>query len=673
MKNSLFLLVALFFVVPIAAQNNASWENYLEYLYENSEQSAVSFQEAYSLLTELASQPLDVNTAETEDFLQIPGLDINQISDIIEYREKYGKLKDIYELSLIPSIDDRLRDYLFSFLYVAEVEPRKWYSREALKYGIRHLKHRILLTGSFPTYAKDETYLGDNTKHSLRYSVGMGEKMKFNITGGKSIGEHFFAQNNRWGYDSYTYNLSIRQLGVFKQIILGTFRGKFGMGLTMNNTYSLSKQNMLSAIGRISSVFSPYSGTSDEKYFQGGAVALQLPCNLSISAFVSYRNADATLNADNSISTILTTGYHRTKGEIEKKNNISIFTTGAHVKYGKIVGGDFDWSVGTSVVYTKFSNLLNPIYTQKESVSSSQLYRFYHPSGNSTYNIGVDYRLRWHSLSLIGETAYSGRVDNTQYGKSKGNGVPVATLNSLIWRANGKMTLTAVQRYYSYRYQAFYGSAFGENSAVTNESGIYGGLHYEVLRNLTLDFYTDYAYFAWYRYQHGPGTYSWDNCIQATVDMGKNWTLSARYRFKTKDSDTHKIRVIANYTGVKWQLRSHVEGNIVGTSKERSNGIIVSGSAGYKMSERWNIYGMGAFFNTDGYDSRMYAYEQGLMYNSSYPSYWGRGIHGVLMVKGQLTKWLAAIGKVSTTYTSATSKNKSKMKTLIEAQLQVVL
>ena len=673
MKNSLLLLVSLLFIVPVSAQNKASWEDYLEYLYGSGDQSAVSFQEAYSLLTELSSQPLDINTAETEDLLQIPGLDINQISDIIEYREKYGKLKDIHELSLIPSIDDRLRDYLFSFLYVAEIEPRKWYSRESLKYGISHLKHQILLTGSFPTYAKDKTYLGDNTKHSLRYSVGMGEKVKFNITGGKSVGENFFTQNNRWGYDSYTYNLSIRQLGVFKQIILGTFRGQFGMGLTMNNTYTLSKQSMLSAIGRISSVFSPYSGTSDEKYFQGGAVALQLPCNLSISAFVSYRNADATLNADNSMSTIITTGYHRTKNEIEKKNNISIFTTGAHVRYGKTFGGDFDWSVGTSVVYTNFSNLLNPIYTKKNTLPTSQLYRFYYPSGNNIYNIGVDYRLRWRFLSLIGETAYSGRADNTRYGKSKGNGTPVATLNSLIWRANGKMTLTAVQRYYSYRYQAFYGRAFGENSSVTNESGIYGGLHYEVLRNLTLDFYTDYAYFAWYRYQHGPGTYSWDNCIQATVDMGKNWTLSTRYRYKTKDSNSHKIRVIANYAGTRWQLRSHVEGSIVTKTKERNNGIIVSGSANYKISERCDIYGMGAFFSTDGYDSRLYAYEKGLMYNSSYPSYWGRGVHGALMVKGLLTKWLTAIGKVSTIYTSATSTKKSTTKTLIEAQLQVVL
>ena len=671
MKNSLFLFVLLLFVVPATAQNSASWEDYLEYLYENSENSAVSFQEAYSLLTELSSQPLDINTAETEDLLQIPGLDINQISDIIEYREKYGNLKDIHELSLIPSIDDRLRNYLFSFLYVAEAEPRKWYSSDALKYGIHHLKHRILLTGGFPTYAKDDTYLGDNTKHSVRYSVGMGENVKFNITGGKSVGEPFFTQNNKWGYDSYTYNLSIRKLGIFRQIVLGTFRGQFGMGLTMNNTYTLSKLNMLSAIGRTSSIFSPYSGTSDEKYFQGAAIALQLPCNLSISAFVSYRSADATLNADNSISTVLTTGYHRTKTEIEKKNNINLFTTGGHVKYSKIVGGDFDWSVGTSIVYTKFSDILNPVYTKNPALSTSQLYRFYYPSGSSTYNFGVDYRMRWRSLSLTGETAFSGRADNTWYGRQKNDALPLATLNSLIWRASGKVTLTAVQRYYSYRYQAFYGSAFGENSSVTNESGIYGGIHYEASRRLSLDLYTDYAYFAWYRYHHEPGTYSWDNCAQATVDMGRQWTLSVRYRYKMKDNNVHKTRIIANYSGKRLQLRSHVEGTLLGNDASKKEGFVASQSAGYTFSDRWKVQGLVAYFSTDDYNSRVYIYETGLMYNFSYPSFWDTGVHGMVMVTCKLAKWLTAVAKVSTTTTFATSEKPSNSKTLIEGQLQI--
>ena len=665
------LLLLLFLPLSLPAQ---SWEGYLEYLFEdNGESSAVTFQEAYDYLSELSSNPLDINTVETEDLTPIPGLNINQISDIIEFRQKYGRIRDIHELSLIPSIDDRLRDYLYCFLYVADSTPQKWYSKEALKKGLKHLNHRILLTGSFPTYPQDDTYLGDNTRHSIRYTVGMGEHIKFNITGGKGIGEPFFNRCNNLGYDSYTYNLSIRRLGIFKQLILGTFKGQFGMGLTMNNTFTVSKQNMLSAIGKISSTFSPYSGTSDEKHFQGAALTLQCSDNIEVSAFVSYRYADATLNADNTISTIQTNGYHRTKAEIEKKNNISLFSAGSHVSYGRTTEGGVEWSIGSSFVYTGFSSVLNPVFSKDGAVKQSQFYRLYSPSGRSTYNVGLDYRLRWRDLNFAGETAFSDRNDNTPHAAKKRNGMPLATINSIAWRASGKVTLTAVQRYYAYQYQSYYGRSFGENSSVTNESGIYGGVHYEASRRLTLDLYTDYAYFPWYRYHQPSGTYSWDNCAQATIDMGRTWTLSVRYRFKTKSNDVHKTRIIANYSGEKLQLRSHIEGTLLGKDNDKKDGFIASQSVGYAFSGRWKIQGLAAYFNTDSYDSRVYVYEPGLMYNFSYPSFWDKGVHGMLMVSCKIASWITAIAKVSHTCTFATSEKSPNNKTLIESQLQIRL
>ena len=81
-------------------------------LYEDEEYDAYNFQTAYEQLIELQKSPIDINTADVTDFLQIPGLDINIINDIIEYRDKFGHLQTIRELALIPSIDDRLRNYL---------------------------------------------------------------------------------------------------------------------------------------------------------------------------------------------------------------------------------------------------------------------------------------------------------------------------------------------------------------------------------------------------------------------------------------------------------------------------------------------------------------------------------------------------------------------------------
>jgi hypothetical protein len=155
--------------------------------------------------------------------------------------------------------------------------------------------------------------------------------------------------------------------------------------------------------------------------------------------------------------------------------------------------------------------------------------------------------------------------------------------------------------------------------------------------------------------------------------MGRKWTLSVRYRFKTKSNDVHKTRIIANYSGEKLQLRSHIEGTLLGKDNDKNDGFIASQSVGYIFSSRWKIQGMAAYFNTDGYESRVYVYEPGMMYNFSYPSFWDKGTHAMLMVSCKIASWITAIAKVSNTYTFATSEKTSNSKTLIESQLQINL
>ena len=94
MKHLALSLILLTIGVVVKGQNN-DWEQYLTQLYENEEEAVMSMEEAYEHLTELAQQPLNVNTVEVEDLMQIPGLDLNQIIDILEYRHRYGSLRSI--------------------------------------------------------------------------------------------------------------------------------------------------------------------------------------------------------------------------------------------------------------------------------------------------------------------------------------------------------------------------------------------------------------------------------------------------------------------------------------------------------------------------------------------------------------------------------------------------
>ena len=640
------------------AQAN-DWEQYLSEFYENDEEAAVSMEEAYEHLTELARQPLDVNTVEEADLLLIPGIDGRQIDDILLYRHRYGRMRSIDELAMIESIDPQLRRYLSCFLTVGDAEAAPWYKGERLREGLRHARHDITATAQIPTYyrAGDRNaptrtglgenryagkYLGDPVRHSVRYTFAMGSNAVINLAGGKTAGEPFGAPHNRWGYGRYVYNLSIREAGAFRHVVAGLFRAQFGMGLILNNNFSMGKQGMLAAMGRRLTAFTPHSSQSDSRHFQGIAATVALSRRLQMAAFWSYRNIDATLNGDGTISTILSQAYHRTATEMEKRNNAAQLATGIHLGYERNI-----WGVGVSAVYSWLNRPVNPTYATADTIRQSQMYRRYYPRGNSFANVSADYRYRWRELAFSGETAIDRNAN-------------VATLNSLTWQSPWGVTFMALQRYYSYMYGSLLGSSFSDNGMVSNESGLYIGAQWNAGHGITVEGYTDVAYFPWYRYRVSDASYAWDNCIKGTAGWG-NWKFSLRYRIKMKQRDKNvddrkmlltkydnRLRLAAAYDDGTWNVNTQVEGCTLAYD-ETSKGLLMSLSAGWKATGRLQCYAHAAYFNTDDYDSRIYAYERGMQYSFGYSPYYGKGMRAALMVKWQPGGWIAVQGKVGHT------------------------
>ncbi len=675
---------------------NDSWEQYLTALYENDEGAVVSMEEAYEHLNELAQQPLDVNVATLEELMQIPGLDQNQINDILQYIHRYGKMRSIEELAMIESIDLNLRNYLECFLVAEDEAAKPWYAKGQLRQSLRRVRHSLVMTARVPTYyragdqrAPSHTYMGDNryagkylgdpVSHSLRYSLRMGENVTFNLSGGKSAGEPFFGEHNRWGYDSYAFNLRVTHVGRFSQIILGHFRGQFGLGLVLNNNFTLGKQGMLAAVGRRLTAFSPHSSVSDSKHFQGAAAMVSLSDRIQMAAFFSYRKIDATLNADSTISTILTSDYHRTALEMGKKNNSAMMTTGTHLSYERR-----RWGVGVSAIYSWLNREINPTYSKTGKQNPSQLYRLHYPRGKCFWNFSADYHYRWRELRLNGETA----IDKDFH---------LATINSMTWRTSLRtpwrtprhspehtsertperapttLTLMAVQRYYTYQYDALFGSSFSDGGSVKNESGLYIGARWDITPSIVIEGYTDIAYFPWYKYLVSSSSYSWDNSITGTWNKNSSWSFSLRYRIKMKQRDKttknetnekkgtegtkekalltkydHRLRLLAIYNKEKWSLRTQVEGCSL-SFDETTKGYIIAQSASYKPTSTLEIYANAAWFNTDDYDSRLYSYERGVRYSFGSTSYYGKGIHAALMLKYKPLYRLTLQGKVGHT------------------------
>lgn len=658
-------LVALLAIVPAVAfsDDREGWEEYLISLYENSEEAAVSVEEAYEHLTELARQPLDVNTAETEELLMIPGLDLGQVNDIIEYREKYGRMRSISELAMIQSIDNRQREFLSSFLCVEDTVPASWHADLIHRLKRGDIRHTVTATASIPTYyrAGDRygssasggnryagAYLGYPIKHSLRYNAKVGSHLALNITGANDAAEPFAAHGNGYGYDAYAFNVILNNAGMVRRLILGKFRGQFGMGLTFNNSFSLGKQASLAATNRVANVFTPHSSASDARHMQGACVTMDVG-KLQLSAFASWRYIDATLNNDGTISTILTSGYHRTVAEMAKKNNASQTACGAHLRYSGTLPYSVRYSVGASFVLTHLSSRLDPTFTTSDTISASRLYRLYSPHGSTFCNGAVDYTLHRRNLTFAGECAIN-------------DCGAIATLNTLQWRATNRFTASMAQRYYSYRYYALYGKALSDGGNVQNESGLLFTIRWEVLPRVTVDAYSDVAYYPWLRYRTSQSSYSWDNSVTAAYTRGF-WTLSLRYRAHSRQQDAivaatgsrmlawrtnHRLRLILQRKSPLCDLRTQAEACLQ-SSEESSKGAIISQSASFSVHRLLSVYAMAAYFNTEDYNSRLYAYERGATNTFGYTSYYGNGCHAALMLTSPLLSWLTLTLKASHT------------------------
>ncbi len=635
-------------------------------LYENTTDDAAALEDAYYSVQELRRQPLDINRVGTDELTQIPGITHGEVNAIMEYRHKYGDFRSIGELALIPSIGDRQRRFLATVLCVDSVDGMRWYSRERLKRDVKHIKHTILVTATVPTYyrAGDKgatatgaagvnkyanTYLGDPVRHSLRYSASLGSNVIFNLTGAKTAGEPFFAAGNGMGYDSYAVNLSVRDLGIFRHVILGQYRAQFGMGLVLNNNFSPGKQAVLSSMGRIANVFTPHSSASDSRHLQGAAATADFG-RASVSAFFSCRGIDATLNADSTIATILTDGYHRTGREMSKKNNATQTTAGMHADYGFMTRQGLDWSVGVSFLHTSLSRAINPVFSKADTISASRLYRRFHPTGDSFWNAGIDYRVRWRGIFFAGETALC-------------NTGGLATVNHLMWEAARRVTLMLGQRFYAYDYHSLYGSGLSEGGSIQNESAVLLGARWNATRRLTVDAYTDIAYFPWLRYRVSSSSYAWDNSVSATLTH-RQWTISARYRLRMRQKDetlaaasggtlkhlasctAHRLRLTALLDNTRWTARSNVEGCLY---SEDSHGIIASQAVGWKPNRLFRLYAHAAYFNTSDYDSRLYAYERGMLNTFGNASYYGNGMRLALLLRADFTPGIMFQTKVGHT------------------------
>lgn len=628
------LLLAMSFYGHACAQDDKTWEKYIEQMGEEEDIDNGRLEMQYDDLSELAESKLDINTCSRENLELLPFLTKQQVMDIIEYRDKAKRLETPMELYLVPSLDRQTINLLQQFItFSPELASDTIPSlRNVLKYG----KNEFVADFNLPFYDRKgdkNGYLGYKYKHWLRYTFNYGQRVKAGFTASLDAGEPFFAGKNPAAYDYYSAYILLRDMRRLKALAIGRYRLRFGMGLVMNTSFGFGKLASLSNIWNSANHVFGHSSRSEAKYLQGAAATINVANGLDITPFVSYRKIDATLNKDSTtVATILETGYHRTQSEMARRRNTAETIAGGNINY---VNSGFH--IGATGFHSSFNRTLK--------MDNGQKYRRWHPDGSSFWNLSIDYGYISNKLNISGETA-------------TGNRNSVATINTISYQLNSTLTLMALQRYYPYQYFSLHSESFAEGGLANDESGVFVGGKWLPWHNASLMFYTDISYFAWPKYGVSQSSHRWDNFAQLDYAAGK-WAFLLRYRLKMKEVDNgesnklrkqynHRGRITASYNNGTWSLKTQAD---ISCCKDIANsfGYMLSENASWKW--RW-LYARASvgYFHTDDYSSRVYTYEPGMLYNFYFHAFSGHGMRSTLNARATINDSLIIIAKLGLTH-----------------------
>ncbi|MDR1757575.1 MAG: hypothetical protein LBR51_01260 [Bacteroidales bacterium] len=574
----------------------------------------------------------NLNTLSRVDAFNILHLSEYQYYQLQLYIEKYGYLVTVYELGAIDG---------FSEVEVQRLLPRVWAglpprAKLSWKTLFKQSRHEILArygrvletrAGYLPETR--DPYLGSPDRLLFRYKWTHKEYFSVGIAGEKDAGEEFFKGSQKQGFDHYSFHLQVKNLRYLQNLVLGDYRLQLGQGLSMGAGLLGGKGGDIEQVRKIFNPVTPVAAMSEGNYFRGMAAVLG-NARYKGTLFYGTQTYDGTLeNIDSSDITLFSgslntvTGYHRTETEISKKAQLREHTFGMDFSVQQAL-----FKIGSRIVATWFPTAV----TEKTA-----LYQRYDFKGNFACVGSIDYHY------LLSKTVLFGEVSLCQ---TRGMGV----LQGIMVSPDTRLKLLTLFRYYSPSYVALHGHAFGANSVNRQERGLYFAARILCGKHSELRFYSDYYQNLWLAYRVDKPVPGWEMSLSWQWQPNKSFALQIRYLYKKKEMNNsdfqyyntvnmthrHKCRAEMSYQPVTWlKLKSSIESlyHLPDGEQKGKTGLLLYQDIQLLPNKiPLEIKGRLAFFNTDSYEERIYAYEHDLYGIFNMNSYYYRGWRTCLLV-----------------------------------------
>ncbi|MGN6604203.1 MAG: ComEA family DNA-binding protein [Ginsengibacter sp.] len=626
-------------------------EQQLEDLAANNEDIETEDDAYLQQMHHFLKDPINLNYADKGLMEQLHILNPIQIEDLLKYRKLLGNFVSIFELQVIPSWNPELIKRIRPYVTVAQ----KTQVFQSLHKRLKNGDHSLLIRSSqvlerSKGYLLDSSdansfYPGSPQKLLVRYKYRSANYLQYGLTAEKDAGEQFFRGAQKQGFDFYSAHFFIRDLGVIKSLAIGDFSVNLGQGLTEWQSLAFNKGSELTNVKRQSDVLRPYNSAGEIEFNRGAGITLQKD-NWEMTGFASYRKPDATVvpaefNSDEFVSSLRTSGYHRTKSEANGKNAEGMFSWGGNLSYSTD-----KWHLGMNAVHYHFQH---PI--QK----ADYLYNMYSLNGTTAANYSFDYSYTFNNMHVFGEMAVDEHLNK-------------ALLNGLLINTDSKVAMSFLYRNISKDYESLYSNAFTENTHTVNERGLYSAITITPNPFLKINAYADFYLFPWLKYRTDAPTSGTEYAVQVFYQPNKKFLFTSRFRYQNKPINYNPADLTLNpvFGRPKTALRSQVHYAINKAITLRSrveflwldhrgthseNGLFSYFDFIYKprknrLSGNFRL----AAFNTGSYDSRIYAFENDVLYSYSIPVFFDKGYRWYLNMRYKVSRQFSTWMRLSQTF-----------------------
>ncbi len=612
--------------------------------------------EAVSLFIEklydLNEKPVQLNSADEEELSRLFFLTDFQIKALADYVHSSGNIYSIYEIANIPGFNRELVETITPFISV-NLEKRT--QSDSVR-----IRQNLLTNFSVRFPCSDTSIIGPPFKLLTRYKITAGG-FSGSLTAEKDNGEKLFTGKLHLP-DFLATSLAWSGKGIVRKIVIGDFGARFGMGTNINTNLrtglSLTASGYLSGGEEIRS----YTSTDENNFLRGVAAQLQLG-RIGISVFYSLNKVDGTLSPSEGSPDLYVTSFYRS-GLHDKPSSVSRKDVVTESCYGL----NLAYNLKNSKIGILWSEMRFSLPVQLKSPDPMDIFGF---EGNRNSTFSVYYKAVVSKLVLYGEV--SANPDKR-----------LAYVQGLSFRPADRLSVNLLYRGYDPGFTSFHGKGPFSSSGGDNVRGIFGNFTFEAARHLFVSAGCDLRYYPWVKYRCSAPSMAKSREVRIKYLPSEKIAFETvyGYRFTMLNSQdtygTEKQEDVVSKTlkgTINYSLTSNLKVGMRLDYKvachEGSRGWLLLQDLKYSFGEiPVSIWFRYCIFKTDDWDSRLYAYENDLLYSFSIPALSGEGCRSYLMVSFKARKFIDLRIKYAVTDLKSSGDSKSNEELKIQLGLR---